>query len=410
MTVTNFDVVHMSKDHNSQIRYKTAVRSRKTLYEKENSVALRYSVMYMGRNKHSQKLWSRWEPLEMCVVRRTSTGKFACFGRDLSTGKVRGGVMPPTFYDNDVFYDACAKIGFKDIGDAYPALRVFKEEELSSTLITRVKSVAPGNKNERRKFYASLHNDDPRVFIANILGTYRKDIARSLNKVSVSEIDVLSEAYKHIPVDWLAQAISANHPRNLKSVAILNTMVERGHLSQTQVRDLIFNGELSSDSTTSDAARMARRLENQVNIRELTRGKNVEDIHDELTSIFNGKRATAQAAPIKYAKEIAQVMDAEVGKYRIVLPKNGNEIVRWGRDMGHCIGSYSDSAYVDDVLGAVYDGDNMVANFQIRDKQMVQIYGKHNSIFDGAVEVRDYFLDKKLIKDTGYIGGINGLF
>lgn len=407
MTVTTRDVELVAKSSNILIHSKTAVRARVSVYEKENSVAVRHSSMYMGRNKHSDKLWSRWETTEMYVVRRTKTGKFAAFMRTFGKNpKVYANLLPPVSEAGD----AIGRLGFNTIADAYPALGVMSRQALTPASLRGVTYITPPHRGERRKFYAALHNDDPRDFVTYLVGTYRKDIARALGYHNTSGFGYIQRAAPEIPVDWLAEALRCNSAPCLESAIPLKRMFDAGHISKVQMRNFLLDGLLPQSYTVQDVYRMARIANQNVNIRELTKGKSLIEIHDELVEITNSRRV-GQSYPdkIEYKEEIAKVMNAQVGKYRLVLPTTGDDVIRWGREMNHCIGGYAGNAYGYDLLGAVYDGDDMVANFQIHDKKMIQIFGKNNSIFEDAKEVYDYFLNQDVIEETGYVGGMYGL-
>lgn len=436
-----FDAVRVDKGDNALITSQKPipVRSRRTIYIKDNSVTQSYSLYSMGRRKDNGKLFGRWNTEEMNVIRRTSTGKVAFMTR--TPNGVHGG---PRFFPASLgfrgdeaqdFYSDAVKnqLGISMLSDVYPVLGHFeaiggmKFHRLGvvSDVITMMKRNAGAEiyragrqattNSANRMVYKTLHDNDPSPLVPLITGQpYRKDIARALRKLNPSGI-LTARELSTVEPNLVAKALEVEAEANNASYARrarLQRMFNDGLLSRPTFLRL-FEMAGSAPFLYIDTDRMLRQQFTPSEARAFMRNRDIRQAHDDLAERANRAKVEKYQKPIEYKPLIEKVNGVSVGKYKIVLAKSGNEIQSWGTQMGHCIGSYSDSAYSESVLGAVQEDGKMVANFQLRlddykslTYRLVQIYGKYNQTFEGAQEIHDYLVENKVIVDSQNAGGM----
>lgn len=436
-----FDTILVEKENNALIdsQNPVGVRSRRTIYVKDNSVTQAYSLYRMGRRKDNGKLFGRWNTEDMNVIRRTPTGKVAFMTRT-PTGVHGGPRFFPAmlgFKNDEVqkFYNDAVKnqLGISTLSDIYPVLGHFEAigdmDFNRFDVINDVIMVMQRNAGKEiysagrqtttnaatRMVYKALHDNDPSPLVPLITGhPYRKDIARALRRLNPSALLTARELSAVEPnlvakaLEVEAEASNASYWRRAR----LQRMFNDGLLSRPTFLRL-FETVGPTCYYYIDTDRMLRQQFTPSEARAFMRNRDILNAHDELSERANSAKVEKYQKPIEYKPLIEKVNGVSVGKYKIVLANNGNEIKSWGTQMGHCIGSYSDSAYSTSVLGAVQEGGKMVANFQLTlddyndpTYRLVQIYGKHNRTFEGAQEIHDYLVENKVIVDSQNAGGM----
>lgn len=77
------------------------------------------------------------------------------------------------------------------------------------------------------------------------------------------------------------------------------------------------------------------------------------------------------------------------GEYTVVAPKAPIDLLEWGEEMHHCVGSYAKRLIIsNDIFLQVMKKEKHFATAQLEDGVLVQFYGKHNSIIDHEVAKR----------------------
>lgn len=124
-------------------------------------------------------------------------------------------------------------------------------------------------------------------------------------------------------------------------------------------------------------------------------------LHDRLRQIQRDQEAVKYKA-MRMASDIkAKQLDGhqftavdkskETQLLKLVIPKDGSEVVQWGTDMRHCIGSYaSDMARGRCILFGVYTQtlngpDKLLATGEIKGNRLSQLYGKYNEDIDRSL-------------------------
>lgn len=437
------DIIYITKDQTSLYvdRGKpVTVRSRSNVYVKDNAVTHIVSCMKMGLNKHSGKRYARWENDSLVSVRRTSTGKVAVLIR--SGAKVYGGFGTPftlgTADEETAFKDALKnELGVGTVADIYPAARIFDFANGDIDFsYARLLNAAVSNMAYRRRANSHrsitnravsrtvakiLYNDDPREMVSLLTGhEYRKDIARAMRTVGINHIGEMKHL-KGIEPNMVAPILSMANENNygnyfLRGQSLLHLMLKDEQISRQRYLKLITDPAAGS-VFVYDLRRMLTTELSLAESREFMRNRDIRTAHDELAEIINERKHAHLNKAIEYTPEVVSIDGAQVGDYTIALAKDGTQIRTWGREQGHCIGSYADDAYNRGaVLAAVMQGDKMVANFHLSKTftanpfhdtyRLTQIYAKHNAMFDGAQAVHDFLVEQGVIVPSQQAGGM----
>lgn len=93
----------------------------------------------------------------------------------------------------------------------------------------------------------------------------------------------------------------------------------------------------------------------------------VKELHDKISAQYNEIKAEEQNRDIEYTMEEMKLHNAEKDGVRIVLPSEGSVVVKWGKELGHCIASYIERAAKKDImLLGIYVNDELTYNAEIQ--------------------------------------------
>lgn len=72
--------------------------------------------------------------------------------------------------------------------------------------------------------------------------------------------------------------------------------------------------------------------------------KDIKELHDKISTQYNELKAEAKNRDIPYTPDEFKLHGYKKNNVELVLPSEGSVIVKWGKDMGHCIASYAERA------------------------------------------------------------------
>lgn len=136
------------------------------------------------------------------------------------------------------------------------------------------------------------------------------------------------------------------------------------------------------------------------------RYRNLRDLHDAIT--LEARRFQAQWQLDAEAREIDQAWYHDVdglvaGDIIIVTPKQAKDLIYWGVEMNHCIGSYTTDAAkgISQFLAFMKNG-KMYGNMQITGGRVNQVFGKSNRLLPEGelVEICSKLFGAGLLKDV----------
>ncbi len=105
--------------------------------------------------------------------------------------------------------------------------------------------------------------------------------------------------------------------------------------------------------------------------------KNIKDIHDWLAEEYRKSKTVSREIP--YTEKFKVIDGATMGDLRLELPKETEDLYTYGKKLSHCVASYGDMA-VNKIcqIFAVYRGEELLYNLEIRGKEIRQFRGKYN--------------------------------
>lgn len=308
---------------------------------------------------------------------------------------------------------------FYVLHNAYPLTQVMK----SNTFANDIPSGLTG----------AFRLDNPKDFVTTIFGkkNYRKDLMKAALKsdmVSLSNASILKGI---IPIDWIIDYLNAcaNTPRRnsmhervfilaqkkaFKQIFMSCTEAQRKRLYKEYVDSVNpSNPRVRRNNNVGwlvqDTLNMFSRLHDEGNrwAPGQLPGKNWKEIHDNFDMLIRQQRTADK--PIERNNTIAKKIDAISWEndFELVMPATTHTMLKWGQEMNHCIGSYTEYArnQTDVFVGIVKDS-KMIGNAQINvnRKEVVQVFGKHNVHLDRVIldEFTRVLIENKVVPQTAF--------
>lgn len=149
------------------------------------------------------------------------------------------------------------------------------------------------------------------------------------------------------------------------------------------------------------------------------RRKNINEIHDELTYMFN--KISHKSIKIEYEENALELND-KIEEYDIILPEETLELVNVGYKMKICVGSYSDRVVSHKCTIVVWYKNNMpeicieiVDNSIVQAKtkcnnkpnqqqiELIKEWAKKNNLIISTSDIEDFYFLRNLNELEGYL-------
>lgn len=233
---------------------------------------------------------------------------------------------------------------------------------------------------------------------------YRKDLVKSLASSRLTpniELAILLRSL--MKTDWLVEIMrderplaygSAIHPRLNGIEAYFPSVLQ--HIPEHRRRRFVLSLGENNRTFNTDAIAMGTRMDINVvagirTIQEMHEigVQNMPRIADNVVIRDNVFLTGAKSLEIKLNDRTKKYdgVETEDG-LRIVAPKHTDTTDEWSKYMNNCIRMYGHRAAAGDTnLGGVYDGEKLVANFEIDPKgNLLQLLGKYNNHLDISLQ------------------------
>ncbi|QFG12245.1 Hypothetical Protein OBI_RACECAR_133 [Arthrobacter phage Racecar] len=243
-----------------------------------------------------------------------------------------------------------------------------------------------------------MRSSDIQEFTRKLFGKtrYRKDLVRAVAQTTNPE--VLKNAYwmrGFVPIDWIIKYLNANRDsaRSFVKLPIRPgfrnmTMNQRkavvDYLSNPMIGDLYFVEDL-----LKFASDLPKETVQSVKMKPSTLYEAHVHLSRELTKI---RTDNTTIEPTKLAKDILKIDWSDTG-FTMEPAKTLHQVIDWGTEMNHCIGSYARSAaYGTYTLTGLYRDGKLFGNAMFEKRSCVQIFGKNNQPLSD--EVLNHVMDK----------------
>ncbi len=377
---------------------KAQIASAVSYFVKDNKVSMISSVKSTGLNRHSNNRWYRWENTSGKVVWNRN-GRVSGFSMSYPRS-FWGGVPFSAIEGDERFASLVAEhIGPVTFEGVYPLAGHYG--------ITENRQIPQG-------MGTALKQADLRSLLDVAFGKtrYRRDLMRTAGRANSNAIAFARDFRGLVPIDWIVDFLLRN-PRNdeinYNGIKSIRPILLRA--DPRSYRDLLRNTAIDTGTTISvnDSMRYGTDWER---IQPGLRIRTVDDIHQ---AVFGRPRRNNGRVGAGYTyvpppppvnkpvvlNDLAKAFDNQpVGEYIVKMPVDTDQIRGWGTYMHNCIGSYAEymTKGGDRVLGGVYKGDLLMANFEVDQNNLRQLLGKYNNPLDAELRgsLEKFFIDHKV--------------
>lgn len=359
--------------------YSQSILARKTSYfQYPGKVTKAISEKRTGINSHSGARWYRWHTTNIHSVRLNSAGKF------ITVCKYDKVYQPHLDYwtlQNDEHW-----------------IRLFKESFGSDFSYVTVHPLAPhydlNQPPVATGFSASLKEADLRSQVVKLFGKtrVRRDLMRAVGGSHPNAIMLAREFRGLVPIDWIVDFLmrhprNPGNPRNHGQVFMGNIRPMLYRIDPRSYRSLL-RATMTNDSWYSindvgnqfSPSRNRRPPFNRPPVEIGGRHTTWESVHNTLFGNYN--RMYRERTPIAPQPIPATPLSERLSQIGgVVIPEITTTLQEWGDEMSNCIGSYAysvTSAKRSRELGGIYDGDKLIANFEIDNGSLRQLLGRFN--------------------------------
>lgn len=393
-----------------------ADRVKVSILESPGKLSIARSELLRGTNRYSGKTWARWRTSQVAGIYTTSTGLLVPYHRVRNKNNWHNGYL--NIFYSKLLYGAgrftkspkdilsakiYEKFGISSVEDIYPMCR---ELNISA------QEIPPGLRSAYRQ-----NNIKDCVGVALGKGAIRKDIIRTLGQYtdenSNSKVHVGKGLYGAkfwsglVPMDYLPGVMRHffnREPIHRVSPASMRKTLKR--LPENR-RKALCNELISNPNSAlyfNDVARMTNSILSDEDFGKTIIPKTWRELHDYGTML----KRVGVSQPINIPPKLMRLLSGEHDGLRFELATHTSQLHRWGKEFSHCIGSYDRAAVSGNhILGAVYEGDTMLYNFDIEvrgnKRRLTQCLGKFNKhpspehantieqFFAGKVDINNYW-------------------
>lgn len=377
----------------------TLVATKYSYFVKDNAVSKIYSQKISGLNRHSRNRYYRWQTQSVSTVYRTKSGRIA--GRHRAGKSWTASLALHAFERDDFFKQAVVdKFGVEPtLENAYP---------LASHYGVPNEMCIPGG----------LRNGLRQETLGDLLNVtfgktrYRKDLAKAVAKASPNAIAYARDFRGLVPIDWIVNFLRANEgtPQDASRMGVKSLRPVLLQIDPRSYRDLL--------RQTLDGASVHSIIDILHAPVVPGRYRTIHQMHDSFYEAYRqNMRQRRVLNPVTRVYEpptpkeipqtpIAQSIDGvTAGEFVIRTAKDTGELHNWGEEMRNCIGSYGYAVtgqHASQVLGGIYQGEKLIANFEITDRRLGQLLGKCNNPLDAETRrvIEAAFNDKKIETKT----------
>lgn len=235
-----------------------------------------------------------------------------------------------------------------------------------------------------------MRSSDIQEFTRKLFGKtrYRKDLVRAV--AQTTNPDLLKNAYwmrGFVPIDWIIKYLKANKDARRHYVKL---PIRPGFRNMTMnqrkaVVDYMCvpNNDLYF---VEDLLKFASDLPKETVQKVKMKPSTLYDAHIQLSrELTKVKTDNTTIKPTRLAQRISEIDWSDTG-FTMEPAKTAHQIIDWGTEMNHCIGSYTRSAESGTyTLTGLYRDGKLFGNAMFEKRSCVQIFGKNNQYLPDEV-------------------------
>lgn len=373
MALIHADERNLEQYFRPEAQEKQIIKSKTSYFVNDKgSVTMLRSQRATGISRKHGKRWYRWEETGGSCVYKTKSGSIAGFTK---TGKRFHGFIPFHEYRRDEKFQELvhANIGPLRFEEIYPLAEhygIASQEDLPVGIRGAFKA------EEHKQFAIALFGKT----------RYRKPLNRALNQANPSAISVAHDFRGLVPIDWIIDFLRINQRGENMEFLRMGIPSIREYLMRIEPRS--YRHLLQTPLTRNDAYGLAD-IERQRRWRQYEphgRVKTWTELHDMLLPPIRWEERTMRI-PLEKPSKIPltdlgkKLQGKKVGTLKVVIPTKPAQLTEWGDTMSNCIGGYVWDVGRENstkVLGACYEGEKLIANFEISNNRLRQLLGKAN--------------------------------
>lgn len=238
-----------------------------------------------------------------------------------------------------------------------------------------------------------MHSKDIQEFTRKMFGKtrYRKDLVRAV--AGTTNPHAIKNAYHVrglVPVDWIIKYLVSTKNKISYGVPMMTSIRPAFQNMTMNQRKAIMTA--LSDNTIPDNYYVEDLLDFAIQLPKETvqaikmKPSNLYEVHNILSlEITKHKTKDVEIKQIRFAKQISEIDWTDTG-ISMVPATSTHQVINWGVEMGHCIGSYaSHAANGTYTLAGIYQDGKLIGNAMFQRRKAVQIFGKFNKQLPDSV-------------------------
>lgn len=364
----DFDYREQTRQELTQYASVSIVRDeawRKTSIKGEPMLVQRRSEMREGLNAHSGRKWHRWMTVGWTIITARENGPWEC--------KVW---FPTQGWRTELIFEGNPRLRWRvpveieeETGlpqpvrraDYYPLITHYERGIIGDM------GNAPGE-----VMRALVRTDEPSEVTRRLFGKtrYRRDLVRAVAQTNITGL-VRGWMFRGLcPTDWIVE----NMGEPVFTYPALRPVLRR--VDQRTIKSLLEDAanfwELRDIREFSRQAELSPVMRGEV---EIPRMRTWRDLHDwmleqvranqHLVATIRNAREVRALPPMEL-NEFSSSLEGEVRDLRIVIANSEDMLRDWSDRMGNCISGYgAQMRNMSSILGGVYRGDSLMANFEL---------------------------------------------
>lgn len=346
--------------------YDVILQSCDYICRKPGNLYIMYSQKHTGINRHSGKRYFRWENMTLQGLRLNHNGNIVAYTRVGKKNTSPQAVWTMLDEPRRASWDLNTKhstfrnnaremFGIESWHDVYPVAKHYN--------VPQYHMVPP-------TILGAMRAKSSREFVERLFGKrhYRRDLLKAVgNSETIYPLHIAQAFRGLVPTDWIVNFLRLNHTIETNyelGYGITVSQDIRSMLTQMDPRTYRY---LLNDRLTTNTLYMLEDVARNGLYNEDNYYRSWQNVHDRNMPRYHHINHTPfQDCEINLHPIAEKVHGVKTKSFEIKTALHTAELTEWGSQMHNCIGGYRNMAVnKQTILGAIYAGEKLVANFEI---------------------------------------------